>query len=137
MVQFPRWWSHCGRTIAASQSLARRLMPWSLPAVLMRGRIPSKPPFVLLQLRGRPAELQKKRAGARGPSYIPALSNTRPKTPRGVVKKTWERRGLTLCILRQRNQEVPGHRSSRMRSESESSLRERLTFVMTSSAFQS
>ena len=51
--------------------------------------------------RPQPGRAPEKGAGARGRSYISALSNPRPKTPtsRGVVKNPWERRRLTLCIL--------------------------------------
>ena len=55
---------------------------------------------------------QKRERGARGPSYTRALSNTRAKTPSGVVKKPWGCRALTLCILRRRNQEVSAPRST-------------------------
>ena len=34
---------------------------------------------------------QKREQGAHRPSYTRALSNTRAKTPSGVVKKLWER----------------------------------------------
>ena len=41
---------------------------------------------------------EKREGGARGPSCIRALSNTRAKTPSGVVKKPWGTGRLTLCI---------------------------------------
>ena len=60
----------------------------------------------------RPAWARKERGGAHRPSYTRAPSNTRAKTPSGVVKKPWERPPLSLCILSRRNQEVPAPRST-------------------------